>query len=43
LFTGYSSRISEEAASRMGIRFFAMKPLNLKKMAHLVRKALDSQ
>ncbi|MFH1980381.1 MAG: PAS domain S-box protein [Pseudomonadota bacterium] len=41
--TGYSERISEETATTMGIRGFAMKPVVMKNVAELVRKVLDEK
>ena len=43
LCTGYSEIISEDEAKSMGVREFATKPLNLRSMAELVRKALDKK
>lgn len=43
LCTGYSEIISEEEAKSMGIREFAMKPLNLRTIAELIRKALGDR
>ena len=40
LCTGFSEILTEEGAKSMGIREFAMKPLTLKSIAKLVRKAL---
>ncbi len=42
LCTGYSERATEEAVSEMGIRGFAMKPLDRRQLAELVRRALDA-
>jgi PAS domain S-box-containing protein len=41
LCTGYSSLISEEKAKSAGIKGFAMKPLERKSIAGLIRKVLD--
>ncbi len=41
LCTGLSEMINEEKAKAMGIREFAMKPLSLKNIAQLTRKALE--
>jgi len=41
LCTGYSSRIDSEKAKALGIRAFAMKPLNRLELARIVRNALD--
>ncbi len=43
LCTGFSERINEESAKEMGIKGFAMKPLDRKELAQLVRKVLDAQ
>jgi len=43
LCTGYSDRISEEKAREIGIRAFAMKPLELPTLATVVREALDGE
>ena len=40
--TGYSKHFSAQQAQQMGIRFFAMKPLSLARLAGLVREALDA-
>jgi PAS domain S-box-containing protein len=40
LCTGFSELITEEKAKAMGIREYAMKPLNLQSIAQLLRKAL---
>ncbi|WP_240192173.1 hybrid sensor histidine kinase/response regulator [Desulforhopalus vacuolatus] len=42
LCTGYSSTISEEKAKSMGIKDFALKPLEKKDIATLIRKVLDA-
>ncbi|MDL1959099.1 MAG: response regulator, partial [Deltaproteobacteria bacterium] len=39
--TGYSERITEKKAKRIGIRAFLMKPLVMKYLASTVRKVLD--
>jgi PAS domain S-box-containing protein len=39
--TGYSERITEEKAKRIGIKAFVMKPLVMKYLANTVRKVLD--
>ena len=41
LCTGLSEIINEEKAIAIGIREFAMKPLNLRNIAELIRQALD--
>ena len=41
LCTGFSELITKEEAKLMGIREFAIKPLNLRSIAELIRKALD--
>jgi PAS domain S-box-containing protein len=43
LCTGYSERITEERAKEMGIRAFAMKPLNMRIIAEMVRSVLDEK
>jgi len=40
LCTGYSERIREESAKAMGIREFVLKPMALRDVAHVVRRAL---
>jgi CheY-like chemotaxis protein len=40
--SGYSSRMSETKASKMGIKAFVMKPLNKNELAKRVRSVLDS-
>lgn len=42
LCTGYSTLITEEIASSIGIKGFAMKPLAKKDIATLIRKVLDA-
>lgn len=39
--TGYSARISETEAAKIGIRSFVMKPLNKAELAQTVRKVID--
>nr|WP_319492631.1 ATP-binding protein [uncultured Desulfobacter sp.] len=39
--TGYSSRISETEAAKMGVKAFLMKPLNKTELAKKVRQVLD--
>jgi two-component system, cell cycle sensor histidine kinase and response regulator CckA len=41
LCTGYSSIISEDKAREIGIKRFAMKPVNRDKLATMVREVLD--
>ena len=41
LCTGYSENISETKAKALGIRAFALKPLVMRDLAHLIRKTLD--
>jgi len=41
LCTGLSEMINEEKAKAMGIREFAMKPLGLRNIAQITRKALE--
>ncbi|MCE5243061.1 MAG: response regulator, partial [Desulfobacteraceae bacterium] len=41
LCTGYGDRIDEGRMRRAGIRAFAVKPLNLRELAELVRNTLD--
>jgi PAS domain S-box-containing protein len=43
LCTGFSEIITEEEAGVMGIREFAMKPLDLRSIAELIRKALEKK
>ncbi|MCG6881824.1 MAG: PAS domain S-box protein [Deltaproteobacteria bacterium] len=43
LCTGHSDTIDEEKAKQMGIRGFAMKPLDKRKLARAVRMALDGR
>jgi two-component system, cell cycle sensor histidine kinase and response regulator CckA len=43
LFTGFSERITEEEARDMGIRAFAMKPLNMRDIAETIRAVLDKK
>ena len=39
--TGYSNLMSEEKARSYGIKGFALKPITMKDIAALIRKALD--
>jgi PAS domain S-box-containing protein len=41
--TGFNQQFTDEKAREMGIVDFAMKPLNRKQLAELVRKALDRE
>ena len=41
LCTGYSERITEDEAEKMGIKAFAMKPLAIRELAATVRRVLD--
>ncbi len=41
LCTGYSERMTEEAAEALGIRGFAMKPIIIRELALLLRQILD--
>ena len=41
IITGYSSRMSEQKAAKMGVKALLMKPLNKKKLASTVRQVLD--
>jgi len=41
--TGSSDRISEKKAKGMGIKVFAMKPLEMRDLAVIVRKVLDEK
>jgi len=41
LCTGYSEQINEEAASKIGIKGFVMKPILMKDLARIIRKVLD--
>lgn len=43
LCMGFSEIVTEEEAKSMGMREFAMKPLTLKSIAELVRKALEKK
>ena len=43
LCTGYSDTIDEKRAKQLGIKGFAMKPLNKERLAKAVRAALDRQ
>jgi signal transduction histidine kinase/CheY-like chemotaxis protein len=40
LCTGYSERIQEDSAKAMGIREFVLKPVVLRDIAHVIRRAL---
>jgi len=41
LCTGYSSKVDKEKASQIGIKKFALKPLDISEIAVLIRKVLD--
>jgi CheY-like chemotaxis protein len=41
LCTGYSEQIEKERALQMGFRDFAMKPIVIKDLARILRRALD--
>ena len=41
LCTGYSEQINEEAASKIGIKGFVMKPILMKDLARIIRKVLE--
>jgi PAS domain S-box-containing protein len=43
LCTGFSELITEEKVKALGIKGFAMKPLRLRIIAHLIRKALEQR
>ena len=43
LCTGFSNLISQEKATSLGIKGFAMKPLAKKDLAVLIRKVLDTE
>jgi PAS domain S-box-containing protein len=43
LCTGFSEIITEEEAKLMGIREFAIKPLNIRSISELIRKALNQK
>jgi CheY-like chemotaxis protein len=43
LCTGYSRRMSEEKAERLGIRAFVMKPFTRRELAETVRNVLDGE
>jgi len=43
LCTGYSERITEEAAEALGIRGFVMKPVVIRELALLLRDILDAE
>jgi PAS domain S-box-containing protein len=42
LCTGYNPLVSEEKIKELGIRAFAMKPLDRKKLARIIREILDN-
>jgi len=41
LCTGYSERIQEDSAKSIGIREFVLKPVVLREIAHIIRRALS--
>ncbi len=41
LTTGFSEKISEEEAKRIGIRVFVLKPISIKALARAVQEALQ--
>jgi DNA-binding NtrC family response regulator len=43
LCTGFSDRITQTEAERLGIKAFLMKPLKIKDLAHIVRKVLNQK
>ena len=43
LCTGFSSKIDEVQAAKLGINAFLMKPLNLSKLSQAVRRVLDEK
>jgi two-component system, cell cycle sensor histidine kinase and response regulator CckA len=43
LCTGYTERITRKQATELGIRELLMKPLDMRRMAHAVRKVLDGE
>ncbi len=43
LCSGYSARVSEEDAKGIGIREFCMKPMDMKQLATVTRRALDEE
>jgi PAS domain S-box-containing protein len=43
LTTGFSERINEEEAKRIGIREFLMKPVSLSSLAHVVKRIMDTE
>jgi DNA-binding NtrC family response regulator len=43
LCTGYSDRITEEEAARIGVRALMMKPLVLPDLAETVRRVLEGR
>jgi CheY-like chemotaxis protein len=42
LCTGFSEKVDAEKARRLGIQGFLMKPVVLRELAEMVRKALDA-
>jgi CheY-like chemotaxis protein len=42
LCTGFSKKISEKDIKAIGIRELALKPLEIKKMAEIIRRVLDA-
>ena len=43
LCTGFTEKIIEDEAGKAGIREFALKPLNLREIAGLVRRVLEKK
>ncbi len=43
LCTGYSDRINEEIAHKIGVRGFIMKPIVMKQFAETIRNILDNK
>ncbi|MFK5927776.1 MAG: PAS domain S-box protein, partial [Desulfuromusa sp.] len=43
LCTGFSHKIDEKAAKRLGVKAFCMKPLNLPELVQTVRRVLDER
>jgi len=41
--TGFSNKIDEKEAQKLGISAFCMKPLNLPELAQTVRRVLDAR
>lgn len=41
LCTGYSSKIDEKDAARIGVSSFIMKPFELSQIAKMIRRAID--